>query len=832
MWTLKVKDSNGVYESLDISQDAVVLDFEYLNAEKLQDRYANASWSFDIKKTAKNNHLIMLNLFQAYSINRTYIDCILSLDNQFPLGFNTKLQVLSQSADNYKCQVLSEDKAIFDELEKFGFNENNTIDSKYYNVLGFAHINTNNKTPEHTNPSYIVQNYPWLDVEKQESIKAESLLKPRFYHKYIYPDKISNFSLLSFNQTFYNNKYVQFDYNGLLSAIFAKIGIKFNGANTVITEGDKKYACKVELAPKFKKYHLPHYIINSNYSEDLVDNPNKTVYIKINNKFEFTVNRDQYLNSNNDYFISPSAIITFKTNLDENGREIEQTPIDWNETLDDGTVVFHQGVFPDQKEQFFNMNVQGKTAAGATVNTWITSNTIAEGVVDTLWNVISGDTEVVPDGSRKTTGYKSNYKYWYKNADGTHQLTIILSDNGYIWRSETNCPYSFTKANQDPTKITWGSTQDPTVIHNKMFSVIMRYFKGNYLIQTNARIQNVVGGDFCYAIQPNIVAQGYKVTPNSGLTNGIGEYTGNGYVSIQDVIGFKNAKELFLAYLRALGCYYKVSYDDSGKILTCSFPSATTSSSIKYIEINKFDYSLDKKYNNLSYITTNKQRTWYYDYKENTQYYGSEFPTLDIQEFWSNNQLLDTKYILSYINNPKYNNTEENELYHLDFSPISEVVAVDRWEAVGTGSEVSYYKPIRHWDVWDTVPLIPYDYNSDALESDGLLIMVYKFKNPFFPSLFYAAEEIMQHSWTGYLNIYEWSFKDFGLHQKTLSYIYSNFCKLEFVTLVEDPDDYVGKVVYINQLGLLVFINKISKWTGYNKPCTLEGYIWQPIDNQ
>lgn len=810
MWRLLVKNSEGLWVDLDIDQEEILLCFEEMDAEKLEDRFASGTYNIKIYKTVKNNNLFNYIISQqSYTTGKTYIKCELLFNNEKITVSDLYIQIISQEEDFYNIVIVNDIKNIFEQLERIGFNENNKEDSEYYNILGkhlicsnlgglltsqiaeygkndvvvdalyavdelneTAHTITDNDENE-----VVIYSEPYYGIYSNRSIKTNQLYN---ITNNSYPGElIETFRYMPYN-------YPVLDVEKILSKICDKMNINFVG----IDKKSSLYDAKLYILPKYRKSEYKFYIYGGYGSE-----------VK------------GHLNTDTDWIGPTAKALQSETiNLIRSDikaldvRQFNSKKFNIDPDIESSlafTVEFdvpqHIKLVGNEGEECVFINIYD--SAGNIdyfklqdfIHIGITSNDI------TIWSAPDIPSYATSEQyflDRQTIielfNYITNIDNWSNYIDETglirNKIRIVLDGYGGIFASDINEYEKMVSVYSRTSRRYLISDIVNPILNFKKNTTFNIRFNTSYLDADNnvplkwSRVDRFSN--------PNIIRNSYKFEDSSGSNKYAYFYqtTSQNFdyslINIQDVIGFQNAKELLIEYMKATGTYMYINYDKlTQKISLILYPRDQTVIKKIDCEVTKRTYELDKKYNELSYVEWNS-----YDKFKNVDYEQM----IKIAEEINNDNSSDGTRIpsdfekehynavtnLSYINNPRYNTVGE-ALFSSNFvcPPI-----------IQNNTTISSV---------EKVALIPYGLSDNELSGDCLLISV-----------------ITSSSDRSFVDYSSFAFDNFGYFQNQFEKIYSNYCKIECKAFISKPENYIGKVVYLNKLHCLAYIAKIDKYNG------------------
>lgn len=722
------------YKQLDIEEDVITLEYEELSDE-LKDRFATGSWSFDIKKTTHNNNTLNhLDSIQSYIINKTFIPCLFKIDQRYPLGVDCRLLIVSQSDDSYKVQLTSEVVDIFAELEKIGFNSNNNYSSKYYNCLEECYIP---KTGMFTTTS-IYNNIAFKEPDKVRYglLKVTDLLD---YTKTANSDVIGEVS---------KYRFPLISYNGILKECFSKVGVKF--IEPEINEPNIK-DISFYLAPKLKKHYNEMFL--KGYGDGMTD--------KIEEEWSHNYGTGTTVTSTVTAKVNVNTTVTgdLEHKYDKFGNRTQIGSIIFELTTyyDGDTLIDVKDLFPTGTGGGNFMQSYNKATGGS--DRWAFYSTPIGEVRNQIWKAVSD---------------ASNWNK-YKDSEGRDikRIKVIINNGGFIAITDP-LNYHIYNIVYNTVDLSGADQYDPffqfdtTVSDNAYGFPSGEYKIGFRLTSSNALVSlNLDQIYFDWMISDGIADS------RTNLLSGIGEYTGNSYVNVQDCIGLANAKELFLEYLRMLNAYYILEYVGDEKTIRINLNDDSYNEAIE-CNITSIGYKLDKKFNNRSYIIGVDQNTFLKGGNPSkTSPYGTE------------NYVATTKQYLEWINNPKYNGLD-TELLKLNLSNLL---------STRTGNTLNV-----------TCPVIPWVYNYGSLSADGIVIMVTQLNNR-----------------VVYANYFMYKFEAFGYNSEVFKRMYTDYSSIEFKMLANiDASFLLGKQIYVEQIKDWVLVTKIRE---QNNLFTVNGLI-------
>lgn len=754
MWRLLIKNQKDKWEDLDINQEEILLCFEGLNSEKIEDRFASGTYSFDLPKTVNNNRLLQYIVCkQAYNINKTYIKCIFFNENGRPLGDECFLQILSQTNLYYKAVVLSSIKNIFNELEKIKFNDNNTKDIEYYNTLGYSYISYIDRGVKNDNKcvNYFI---PYFDPQKRDN-EYTQLIAYNEEKDFTAPD----------GQVFrlHTSRFPLITYDNIISESLSKFNVRYKNFNLSAT---------AYLAPQYKKCHRQLLTygngdISSSHRNTTLHNGYLTNYESksyINTNILSTNNVD----SNGIKFDTGYLIYEFKSVV-EDGKELPVFTTSSNTT---------DGLFVNDIDSFFQIGFTDTKYYNSTM--WVTRRINGQKYTARYtWDIV-----------KKMFEYIGNYDNWCTNSDGTHKIKFVLTLQGDLYVSSPNEYYDLILLYSDQRGYLLYMGADGTG------PTPLKYLNtGDFYSLFNATRDGIFISSYIdHCITPDSVINGYYLqeTDEKGsvkegsLAGGIGEYTGNSYVNIQEIIGYSNMKELFLDYIKVLGCYYKINIEEGERVLQL-YTSMEKSYINNNIEISEIIYDLDSKYNKNSFIGVETQNSFYADCNIND--------TIGLfQKYGMDNTEYSPELNMSIFNNPSF--TDKSNIYDLKLIIPVKVKAY---------KDVTSTSSTRIFNGWDYVPSIPWTYNENKLSSDGLIII---------------NRTDTAYNYTIYT---EEKYDNFGYFTDLFTKIYSNYCKIKFNAIIDNPNNYLCS--YFCSNGIKMFIIKIDKYTGNTIPCEVTALL-------
>ncbi len=773
MWSLYVKDKNGLYQMLDVPTEDLYLCFEAFNADNISSKFIDGSYDFVLPKTPNNNRLLAYIIStQSYNIYKTYIDCVLTVDGDYPLGPKCSLQIQSQDREGYRCVVLAYPKLTLDLLGKIGCNENNTSDTDYYNALGFYSINTeaDGQMTYINNP--ICKDIPFFDVDSEEVGEGVSDMKG----KLIGYDETKTFTNPVNGDTYdlQTSRYPLFDLKTIWDTTFNLFGIS----------ADYPSDYNQFIAPQYRThYPMPFY---KNCWNGTTHTTNSSTYYgqQLRDKFVTTITEN--LGTNKDYwdvrdhhFDSPCFIIQIESELDSDGNEIPILKVGDNDSL------FDWSVSDFGKKDLFQFGI----GSGAVFTSLASSaNAFYDlGMMSALINyMIGGAAFTTLEGLSNTAG---NYDNWfYDPTYKTHRIQFAITLGGNVYASNPKCYHSFDCIYNNTN---YDGQHNATFLYLKVGTVITLIQQVNktdtttgkdteIMLLTRAKHNSVKQFKFDKLLFPDVIRSGYKDDWEGDLTGGIGDYTDNSVISIQDSIGHSTIYELFKSWLQVSGGFYNFTGTHTVRFLNNTEKLDTPLEA----QIDKLDYQLDDQYNDKSVVSFVALNTLYSNKAPGTSW-------LSYQNSGVIKELTNTTK-LDYINNPVAAD-----------SLVEESVFDSNFNNPTSCSTVNQDGRFR-WDGYYDVPVIPWTLNDGDLGSDSYIVFgTWGLYNRYWP-----LEKI-----------------DWGLRGDLFHSIYTNYCKVSFTSKISNPQDLLFKSVYLSDLNVYVLITKIDKYKDSLSTCSIEGLV-------
>lgn len=172
MYELKIKDSNGIWQTVDLDNETIAINYQVNNVAELKDRQANYSQEIKLPKSKKNISILeFCNVFESdTSLPYKSLECRL-YSNSLELAGKGSILVINSIDNTINCQILSGNADLFERMD------GNKIEDLDKTVLGYTIIGQSNNVPSWVKWAMCCVGQDWKNVNVAEHFYFINLYK-------------------------------------------------------------------------------------------------------------------------------------------------------------------------------------------------------------------------------------------------------------------------------------------------------------------------------------------------------------------------------------------------------------------------------------------------------------------------------------------------------------------------------------------------------------------------------------------------------------------------------------------------------------------------------